>query len=96
MRVRYTRRSLNDLDAIYRYLDKPSISGARAVKTTIERRITQLADMPFIAPVTEESGVYELTIIRYPYKVYYRVENDEVQIIHVRHTSRQHPDLAEL
>ena len=41
------------------------------------------------------AGVYELSIIRYPYKVYYRVEADEVQIVHIRHTSRERPELKE-
>ena len=36
-------------------------------------RYTPLSDWPFIAPMTEEAGVYELSIIRYPYTVYYRV-----------------------
>lgn len=94
MRVRYTLRALYDLEAIYLYLDERSPSGARAVKSTIERRIRQLADIPFIGPETDEPGVRELTIVRYPYKVYYRIRNDEVRIVHIRHTSRRPPNLG--
>ncbi len=96
MRVRYTPRARNDLDAIYLYLDRRSHSGASAVKSAIERSIRYLADFPFIAPITEATGIHELTIIRYPYKVYYRIENDEVWIVHVRHTSRRPPTVTEL
>ena len=56
---------------------QPSISspaGARSVKIAIERRIRLLADFPFIAPMTEDPGVYELSMIRHLYRVYYRVE----------------------
>ena len=42
-----------------------------------------------MAPETEESSTRELTILRYPYKVYYEVEGDEVWIVHIRHTSRR-------
>jgi plasmid stabilization system protein ParE len=96
MKVRYTLRAYNDLDAIYLYLDQRSPAAAQAVKRTIERRIRQLADLPFLAPMTEEQGVYGLTILRYPYKVYYRVEDDEVWVLHIRHTSRRSPDPTQL
>ena len=96
MRVRYSPRARGDLEAIYSYLDQHSSSGARSVKNTIERRIKCLADTPFIAPATDEPGVYELSIVRYPYKVYYRVEIDEVRIVHIRHASRRPPGVAEL
>lgn len=64
--------------------------------SAIERRVKLLAEIPFIAPVTDEPGVYELTIICYPYKVYYRVEGEEVQIVHIRHTSRRPLDMDDL
>ena len=95
MRIRYTLRAQNDLEAIYQYLDQRSPAGARSGKRAIERRIRLLAAIPFIAPATDEPGVYELTIIRYPYKVYYCVEGEEVQIIHIRHTSRRPPPADE-
>lgn len=96
MKVRYTPRARDDLQAIYFYLDQVSPSGAKSVKQTLERRIRLLGDIPFIAPATDEPGVYELSIVRYRYKVYYRVENDEVRIVHIRHTSRRPPDLSGL
>jgi toxin ParE1/3/4 len=96
MKVRYTFRARDDLQAIFKFLNQESPSGAIAVKQTLERRIRLLADVPFIAPATDEPGVYELSIVRYPYKVYYRIEGDEVRIIHIRHTSRQPPGIGEL
>lgn len=89
MRVRYTLGAQSDLDAIYNYLDQHAPAAALSVKALIERRIARLADFPFIAPVTDEPNVHELTIVRYPYKVYYEVEGDELWIVHIRHTARQ-------
>jgi toxin ParE1/3/4 len=96
MRVRYTPRAQNNLEAIYIYLEQRSPAGARSVKDAIERRIRQLADIPYIAPVTEEPGLYELSVTRYPYKIYYRVEGDEVRVVHIRHSSRRPPEVSEL
>jgi toxin ParE1/3/4 len=89
MRVRYTLRAQRDLDAVYTYLDQRAPAAARSVKELVERRIASLGDFPLAAPETDEPGVRELTIVRYPYKVYYEVESDEVWIIHIRHTSRR-------
>jgi plasmid stabilization system protein ParE len=59
------------------------------VKLLLERRITRLAEFPLIAPSTDEPGVYELTITRYPYKIYYQVEGSEVWIVHIRDARRR-------
>ena len=42
-----------------------------------------------MAPETDEPGVRALPMVRYPYKVYYEVADDEVRILHVRQTRRQ-------
>lgn len=89
MRVRYTLRAQADLDAIFSYLDARAPAGAQSVKTTIERRIALLADFANIAPATDEPGVYELTIVRHPYKVYYEISGDEVWIVHIRDARRR-------
>jgi plasmid stabilization system protein ParE len=89
MRVRYTPRAQSDLDSIFSYLDAQAPSAAQAVKTAIVRRVTLLGDFPLLAPLSEISGVHELTIIRYPYKVYYEIENDEVWALHIRDARRR-------
>ncbi len=89
MNVRYTPRARRDLEEIYVYIDLRLSEGARAVKGTIERRIHGLSEFPFMAPETDEAGSYELTIARYPYKIYYRVEKGEVWVVHIRHARRR-------
>jgi plasmid stabilization system protein ParE len=91
MKVRYTLRSRGDLDAIYIDLDRRNPAAAQAVKDLIERRIARLGVFPLMAPVTDEAGVFELSIVRYPYKVYYELSGDEeVWIIQVRDTRRKY------
>jgi plasmid stabilization system protein ParE len=69
MRVRYTLRAHADLEEIYEYL-KRAPTTARSLKSTIERQIGWLGDFPYMAPMTDEPGIRELTLTRYPYKIY--------------------------
>lgn len=90
MKVRYTLRAHGDLDAIYADLDQRNPTAAQAVKDLIERRIARLGSFPLMAPVTDEIGILELSIVRYPYKVYYELRDDEeVWIVHIRDTRRK-------
>jgi toxin ParE1/3/4 len=89
MKVRYTLRAQTDLDAIYTFLDQRVPAAALSVKELIERRIASLSVFPFAAPATDEPGVRQLTMVRYPYKIYYEVERDEVWVLHIRHTARR-------
>jgi toxin ParE1/3/4 len=89
MRVRYTLQARSDLDAIYTYIDQRSLAGAQAVKELLERRIAGLGEFPFMAPETDEPGVYELSIVQYPYKVLFEVAGQEVWVLHIRHTSQR-------
>jgi toxin ParE1/3/4 len=89
MRVRYLLRAFAEREAIFAYIDLRSPQGAQNVKRAIVHAIRLLADFPMLAPETQERGAYELTIPRYPYKVYYRLEHDEVWIVHIRDARRQ-------
>jgi addiction module RelE/StbE family toxin len=90
MKVRYTPQAQNDLDAIYTYLDERNPEAADTVKELIEHRIRALERFPLMAPVTDEVGVCELSIVEYSYKVYYELKGDEeVWILHVRDTRRR-------
>ncbi len=71
------------------YLDERNLAAARSVKNLIERRIRALGRFPLMAPVTDEPGILELSIVEYRYKVYYELGRDEVWIIHIRDTRRK-------
>jgi len=89
MRIRYTSRAFADREAIFDYLQQRSPQGARSVKQAIVHAIRLLASHPRIAPLTDVPGVHEATVPRRPYKVYYRIEGDEVWIIHIRDARRK-------
>jgi toxin ParE1/3/4 len=90
MRVRYTLRARADLESIHAYIAERAPTAARAVLAEIQRSIARLATFPLIARPTDEPGIHELTLVRYPYKIYYEVADGEVRILHVR-DGRRHP-----
>jgi plasmid stabilization system protein ParE len=59
------------------------------VVSEIERRIGLLSGYPLLAPETVEPGIRELVVIRYPYKVYYRIDDHRVVIMHIRDARRR-------
>jgi toxin ParE1/3/4 len=89
VRIRYALRALADLEEIYGYLKERSPGAAPAVISTIRQQADQLTEFPYMARATDHPGVRVLTLTRYPYRVYYRVDGDEVRIVHIRHTSRR-------
>ncbi len=89
MRIRYTLRAAADLQAITAYYRKRNPAVGDAILATIERRIEWLSEFPLMAPETDEPGVRELPIVRYPYNVYYEVVGEEVRILHIRHARRR-------
>ncbi len=90
MRVRYTPRSRRDLEAIYAYIDQQNPVAARSVKRAIQHAVEFLAEFPHIGTVTDRSPEFRgVRPGRYPYRVYYRIRDDEVWIVHIRDMRRQ-------
>jgi plasmid stabilization system protein ParE len=56
---------------------------------TIVAAAEQLANYPLSGTETEFPGVRAKLAGRYPYKIYYRLSHDAVELIHIRHTSRR-------
>jgi toxin ParE1/3/4 len=89
MRISYTPAAYADREEIFAYIEKLNPLGARAVKRDIVRAIRRLEHFPESAPSTDEPGVRQLIVPRRPYKVYYRIENSEVWIVHIRDARRE-------
>ena len=89
MRLRYRAQALTDIDAIHRYLEERSPSGARNVLRAIYASIQLIADHPLSYQRTDDPDVRVHVVQRYRYKIFYSVADNAVEIIHVRHTSRR-------
>ena len=89
MRIRYTTVAFAEREAIFEYLNQQSPQVAREVVGLIARRIAELADHPSKGHRTDRKGMLSLWVAPLPYRVFYRIEGDDVVIVHIRHTARR-------
>jgi plasmid stabilization system protein ParE len=89
MRVRYTPQAFSDRERILEYLRERSPGGARNVASSIREAVAQLGDQPHSGHQTDNPDVRVVFVVRYPYKIFYRVRESVVEILHIRHTSRR-------
>jgi plasmid stabilization system protein ParE len=91
MKLVYSRRALADLEGIASYY---SANASPAIARSIERRfmdvIERIRHAPKSAPrVTQRSQVRVISVVRYPFRIFYRVRSDTIDVLHIRHTSRR-------
>jgi plasmid stabilization system protein ParE len=55
------------------------------------RKIMQLSRLPHIGTSTSVPKVRILAPTRYPYRIYYTVQGNDVIVLHIRHTARGAP-----
>jgi plasmid stabilization system protein ParE len=89
MRVRYAPEAFADRERIFSYLRNHSPSGARNVMASIREAARLLCNQPYSGYKTNDPDVRVKFLVRYPYKIFYRVRDDVVEIVHIRHTSRR-------
>ena len=91
MRLVYSRRALADLDEIATYYTanaSPEI--AYSIGRRLEEVIDRISRNPQAAPsVSQRSQVRAAAVVRYPFRIFYRVRKDTIDILHIRHTSRR-------
>jgi toxin ParE1/3/4 len=90
VKIRYTRKALAQLDQIYSFIEAHNPRAAKSVNIRIKRAIGRLAGFPYSCRETDRPGIRVLPIVRYPYLVFYIVDEaaQEVQILRVRHSAQ--------
>jgi len=90
MKVLWTEDALRDLDEIATYLRDNYPSVAPAVERRIRAVVAWIGRWPEGARrSTKRAGVRVFPVGRYPYRIFYRVTHDAVEILHIHHTARQ-------
>jgi toxin ParE1/3/4 len=92
MKVVYTDEALQDLDDVLTFigLNYPTVLIPFQQRLrTIERRIGRWPKSA--AEVKQRPGVHAVPFIRYPYRLFYRIAGDAVEILHIHHAARQEP-----
>jgi plasmid stabilization system protein ParE len=89
MRVEYSKRAVADLRKIAAYhlaSDNPDL--AVAIAARVRAVVARIARSPESAsPVRQRRGVRQALLLRFPYKVFYKVTGDTIRIVHRRHTA---------
>jgi toxin ParE1/3/4 len=92
VKVVFTDEALQDLDQALEFIaiNYPGIS--RAFGKRLRSVITRIGAWPKSAPeVKDRPGVHMVPLIRYPYKIFYRIQNDAVEILYIQQASRLEP-----
>jgi toxin ParE1/3/4 len=92
MKVEFTNRAVGDLRKISIQSRKEfGASVAVALELRIRNVIEQIRNAPESSPRVEpRPGMRVLPLVRYPFKVFYRIiDSDTVRIVHIRHTARR-------
>jgi addiction module RelE/StbE family toxin len=91
MKVRFTRAAQSDLAQIHAYVSQDSPTIASRFVARLVERAREIGDHPTAGRMTDESDVRVVVAPPLRYLIFYRVVEDEVQITHIRHTSRRRP-----
>jgi toxin ParE1/3/4 len=91
MKVDFSVRALADLRDIARTSrENFGEATAVAIEARIRAAIDQIGRFPDGAPKVEQrTGVRVLSLVRYPYRIFYSVRENGILILYIRHTSRR-------
>jgi toxin ParE1/3/4 len=91
MKLRFTSRAAQDLVAIADYLYAHSPHAAQHVRATILRSLQNLILFPKVGRAQSVEGIRKLVTRRYPYLVYYTVDeaSEEIVILTIQHPARE-------
>jgi len=90
MKVVYSPRAMRDLDRIatyFRAVADPKV--AAAISERIEQVVDRIARRQSAPRVVQRPNVRVVLVLRYPYKIFYRINEDAVEILHIRHTAQR-------
>ena len=92
MRVVYTDDALRDLDEILTYIAANYPTAYAPFEKRLHTAIARIGAWPeSAAEVVQRRGVRVVPLVRYPYKMFYRVTRDAVEILHIHHAAQQEP-----
>ncbi|MEM9839497.1 MAG: type II toxin-antitoxin system RelE/ParE family toxin [Pseudomonadota bacterium] len=88
MKYRLTARAARDLRNIADFLDEQNPAAAARVLARLERTLELIATAPTIGRVSARPGTREFPVGRFPFLVVYRIEEAQVSVLTIFHTSR--------
>lgn len=96
MRLHWTPRARADIADIFDWIARDNPPAAALVIACIRERAELLAEYPKIGRETNVADLHVLPVVRYPYLVYHRIADEEIVIVHIRHSARDTPKPGEI
>ena len=90
MKLKFTPRAVQDLADIAAYIHQQNPPAALRVRSAILESLQNLVLFPHIGRRQTVEGVRKLVTRRYPYLVYYTIDNvaDEIIVLTIQHPAR--------
>jgi hypothetical protein len=89
MKIRWTAPAAQDLENIYRYLQETQPGRARSTVVEIRSAVRSLKQFPFRGRKGVEEGTREVTHVRLPFVLSYRVVEETVEILNIWHGAQE-------
>lgn len=90
MRVIFSPEARLEFEDAERYYDKQVEGQGSRFRAEVKAALSRMRAWPLACP-EERSGIRRLLLSRFPYKLLYSLENDQIYVIAVAHQHRQ-PD----
>ncbi len=89
MKVVFTEDALRDLADILHYISTNYLGVYGPFEKRLRTIVTRIGTWPESAQeVVQRPNIRSVPFIRYPYKNFYRVLSDRVEVLHVHHSAR--------
>lgn len=90
MKIVYTAAAQQDLEDIADWLTLHYPALAPVVEQRIRTVVARISRWPESARLSaRRSGVRTVPVGQYPYRIFYRVNDDAVEVLHIHHAARQ-------
>ncbi|MCB2146690.1 MAG: type II toxin-antitoxin system RelE/ParE family toxin [Deltaproteobacteria bacterium] len=93
MNVHWTDNAVDHLVNIYEHISLNSPTYAKQMVDKITRRTVQIGDQPFSGRKVPEYQAEDIReLIDKPYRIIYRIKQDQIDVLAVIHSARLMPD----
>jgi plasmid stabilization system protein ParE len=93
MRIRWLPSALEDIEGIHSYLTLNRSQYVTGTVRAIYKAVLSLKSFPFRGRPSTQPGIRVMPLAKLPYLVYYRVNEETVEVLHIRHGARELPFL---
>lgn len=92
MKLTFTSPALADLDEILAYTRKHHPTSLARLRKRIDAVSNQLQAFPQSGRALDNAqGVRVAPLIRFPFRIFYRIADGRIEVLHVWHASRKAP-----